>query len=115
MDSCYGKSGQVNFCPGELILKLLTWIGKSHQNLSEKAEFVLREAYPSWNYFCWSFPSLSFYFYSMFSALMMWKELHLSHFTGWQNNMRESNLITFHLISTHKHMDLRVSSQYAET
>ena len=30
------KSGQVNFCPGELFLKLLARIGEWHQNLSEK-------------------------------------------------------------------------------
>ena len=29
-------SGQVNFCPGELMLKLLIRLGKWHQNLSEK-------------------------------------------------------------------------------
>ena len=30
------KSGRVNFCPGELFLKLLARIGEWHQNLSEK-------------------------------------------------------------------------------
>ena len=32
---CNGESGQVNFYPGELILKLLAWIGERYQNLSE--------------------------------------------------------------------------------
>ena len=33
------KSGRVNFCPGELFLKLLARIGEWHQNLSEKTVF----------------------------------------------------------------------------
>ena len=33
------KSGQVNFCPGESFLKLLTQTGEWHQNLSEKTAF----------------------------------------------------------------------------
>ena len=32
-------SRQVNFCPGKLILKLLTRIGEWHQNLGEKTEY----------------------------------------------------------------------------
>ena len=30
------KPRQVNFCPGELILKLLAWIGECQENLNEK-------------------------------------------------------------------------------
>ena len=35
-----GKSGRVNFCPGKLILKLLTWIGEWLENLSEKTALI---------------------------------------------------------------------------
>ena len=34
------KSGRVNFCPGELFLKLLARIGEWHQNLSEKTALM---------------------------------------------------------------------------
>ena len=34
------KSGRVNFCPGELFLKLLARIGEWHQNHSEKTEIA---------------------------------------------------------------------------
>ena len=37
---CHVKSEQVNFCPGELILKLLARIGEWPQNLNEKTETV---------------------------------------------------------------------------
>ena len=33
---CHVKYGQVNFCPGELFLKLLARIGEWHRNLTEK-------------------------------------------------------------------------------
>ena len=35
----------MNFCPGELILKLLAWIGKWNQNLSDKTELVHLQCY----------------------------------------------------------------------
>ena len=34
----------MNFCPGELILKLLARIGEWHQNLSEKTAYLREEA-----------------------------------------------------------------------
>ena len=38
------KSGRVNFCPGELFLKLLARIGEWHQNLSEKTEYSIKNS-----------------------------------------------------------------------
>ena len=35
----------MNFCPGELILKLLAWIGEWHQNLSERTLLVQLQCY----------------------------------------------------------------------
>ena len=39
-------SGRVNFCPGELILKLLARIGEWPQNLNEKTGFVTVKRLP---------------------------------------------------------------------
>ena len=39
------KSGRVNFCPGELFLKLLARIGEWHQNLSEKTAVIEKGRY----------------------------------------------------------------------
>ena len=33
----------MNFCPGELFLKLLARIGEWHQNLSEKTEYCTKD------------------------------------------------------------------------
>ena len=44
---CHVKSGQVNFCPGKLILKLLARIGEWHQNLSEKTVYIYQPNYHS--------------------------------------------------------------------
>ena len=35
------KSGRVNFCPGELFVKLLAQIGEWHQNFSEKTDLLI--------------------------------------------------------------------------
>ena len=40
---CHVKSGRVNFCPGELILKLLARIGEWPQNLNEKTEIETQQ------------------------------------------------------------------------
>ena len=36
----------MNFCPGELILKLLARIGEWHQNLSEKTALIIGHCTP---------------------------------------------------------------------